>query len=225
MVYQNSVSLKEAYRVLEVLKANKFVTSAELSSKCNLNSTYVVLAIKLLKAHGYNIESIKGIAGGYIYHTEKRKIQRYKGERVRNRESKHLIELYNDKLKLKDIIEFSNRSKPTIYAQLKKNGLKPDRKRRNIEEYRYIEDMYNKGLSIKEIAKKLNIPDSYANKLIYTFVKGNRRNKINNRDKIKEYILNNKDVTGKEIARKFGISQATVTNLKKEILGIKRNRR
>lgn len=219
MLDSASVKLNDIYKVLNILKASKYVTSKEIADKCNINATYVVAAIRYLRQNGYNIETVQGATGGYIYHgKENIKLS----DNVTNKISKGIVDLYRDNVLTKDIKEVTNRNQQTIYYHLRKHRIKPNRKRRNIEEYRQIESLYNKGLSIKEIAKELNIPATYASKLVYVFVKGSRRHKIENREEIKQYIIDNPGITGKDIAKKFNVSEGTITYLKKELKGIRR---
>ena len=219
MINNASVKLNDIYKVLNILKASKYATSKEIADKCNINVSYVVAAIKYLRQNGYNIETVQGATGGYIYNgKENIKLN----DNVTSKVSKGIVDLYRNNVPTKDIKEVTNRNQQTIYYHLRKHRIKPNRKRRNIEEYKQIEELYNKGLSIKEIAKNLNIPDSYASKLVYVFVKGNRRHKIDNRNEIKKYIIDNPGITGKEIAQKFNVSEGTITYLKKELKGIRR---
>lgn len=219
MLDTSRVKLKDIYKVLYALKTNKYITRVELAIKVNLNVVYVTQAIKYLNENGYDIEVVQGANGGYIYHGKKRKII---VERKNKKINKGICALYNnDKITIREIQEITNRSKPAIYYQLNKNKIKLYKKPRkyNAED---IKKMYKEGISIKEISKKFNISYKTASSMLYRFVQGTRRHKINNREEIKQYIVNNKNITGKEIAKKFNVSEATITHLKNELKGIGR---
>lgn len=76
--------------------------------------------------------------------------------------------------------------------------------------------MYNQGLSIKEISNNLCITEKHTCCFLYRCVKGNRRNVINNKNEIIEYIKTSNE-SGKSIAKKFNVSEATISNLKRKM--------
>ena len=221
MLNTNGVKLKDIYKVLHVLKANKYVTRTELASKANVNIKYVTYAIQYLCRQQYNIEVVQGKNGGYIYDGKKKKIIL---ERKISKIDKGICDLYkDDNVKISDIEELTNRSRPAIYYQLNKHKIKLYKKPQKYDGG-IIKELYESGKSIKDIAYELNISYKLASSTIYRFVKGNRRHKIDNREEIKQYIVDNPNVRGREIAKKFNVSQGTITYLKRELKGIKRGK-
>lgn len=212
----DNIKLKDIYNIASILKANRCVTQKELEEKCNLNRIDVINIIKYLEKNGYTIENMQDVNGGYIYKYKEYKEQVKLREKVNEEISCGMVDLYKNNVLTKDIKEVSNRTQQTIYYHLRKHRIKPNRKRESVKEYE-IEKLYNKGLTIKQIANTLNITENYANNLIYKFIKGTRRHRIENREEIKKYIIDNPNISGKEIAQKYNVSPGTITYLKKEI--------
>ncbi|WP_055069089.1 helix-turn-helix transcriptional regulator [Clostridium massiliamazoniense] len=211
MVYYD---LEKTYLILDLLKRYKIVNRKKLASDVKTNISYVSESVKYLRKKGYIIESNSGYNGCYIY-KGKRKIKNE--DKLSDIEISGIKKLYQKGIKIKDIQSIINMSKVTVFYQLNKERVDLDRVKVKLDDDRdKIIRMYSQGLSIKEIAKNLGISEKRTGSVIYTCVKGNRRNVIDNKNEILEYIKTSTE-SGKEIAKKFNVSAATISNLKKEI--------
>ena len=133
-------------------------------------------------------------------------------------EVKGIKRLYKKGIKLNEIENVINTTRRSISYHLHKQKVIPNRRKFELYEDRKnkIIKMYNEGLSIKEIANNLNIDEKKACCILYRCVKGNRRKVIDNKEEIIEYIKKS-NKSGKEIAKKFNVSEGTISNLKKKI--------
>lgn len=212
MVYHN---LEKTYLILEVLKKYKIINRKKLADEINTNINYVTSSISYLRTKGYIIESIVGYDGCYEY-KGKRKIKN--DNKLNKIEVKGIKRLYEKGIKLNEIENVINTTRGSIFYHLHKQKIIPNRRKFELYEDKKnkIIKMYNEGLSIKEIANNLNIDEKKACCILYRCVKGNRRKVIKNKNEILEYIKNSNE-SGKEIAKKFNVSQGTISNLKKQL--------
>lgn len=210
MVYHN---LEKTYLILELLKKYKIINRDTLAKEVDTNINYVTGAIIYLRNKGYIIESIVGYDGCYEY---KGKIKN--DNKLNKIEVKGIKRLYKKGIKLNEIENVINTTRGSIFYHLHKQKVIPNRRKFELYEDRKnkIIKMYNEGLSIKEIANNLNIDEKKACCILYRCVKGNRRKVIDNKEEIIEYIKKS-NKSGKEIAKKFNVSEGTISNLKKKI--------
>ena len=214
MVYHN---LEKTYLILELLKKYKIIKRKKLADEINTNISYVTSSISYLRTKGYIIESIVGYDGCYEY-KGKIKNDNKLNNKLNKIEVKGIKRLYKKGIKLNEIENVINTTRGSIFYHLHKQKITPNRQKFELYEDRKnkIIKMYNEGLSIKEIANNLNIDEKKACCILYRCVKGNRRKVIKNKNEILEYIKNSNE-SGKEIAKKFNVSQGTISNLKKQL--------
>lgn len=165
-------NLYVAYKVLKVLKTYKNITRTEIVLKTNVNQSYITNSILLLREKGYRIDTINGMDGGYSYKGFIKEFNKNKNKKLSENEVKSIIKLYKDGVQVNDIMNITGKSKPCIFYQLNKNKINLDRNCaiNNI----LLNDLYEKGYSLKEISKMANIEYSLLTKNLYRYVTANR---------------------------------------------------
>lgn len=107
------------------------------------------------------------------------------------------------------------RNRGVVYSYLIRQGYDLSREsilKKHIDE---VEEMYKEGLSIKEIADKLNLTKNYVGTAIYNYIKADRRNKLTENTKkniIKD--IEKSELNQKEIAKKYNVSEAIISIIK-----------
>ncbi|WP_297436992.1 HTH domain-containing protein [uncultured Clostridium sp.] len=206
--------LERAYKILKILKTAKDITRTDLVIKSGINQTYITKSIEVLREKGYRIDTVMGGNGGYEYHGYEKQISE-KNYRLKDKEIKSIINLYKVGVGIKEIKEISNKSKESIFYNLKKKNIATNRKNK-VNEARYKE-LYEKGYSLKEIAEILGETYENVKSNIYRYIdSSNRKNKI---DKVKviEFIKENQGLKGKEISKILKVSESTISFYRKKI--------
>ena len=129
----------------------------------------------------------------YIRELEKEgKVQKRKERNIKKKENKEkTIELYNEGIDIKEIAKRLNTSHVTInkyIRELKEEGKIQKRKRKSInkgENKKKTLELYNEGIDIEEIAKRLNVSDA----TIYNYMRELKEERYKNE---KEKVLRKK---------------------------------
>lgn len=167
-------NLEKTYLVLELLKKYKVINREKIASEVGTNVNYVTGAITYLRSKGYIIESNIGYDGCYEY---KGKIEVRTDKKLDKIQIKGIKELYKKGVKINEIEGIVNTTRASVFYHLHKQKVKLNRRKFELYEDRkkQVIKMYNEGLSIKEIANKLDIDEKKACCILYRCVKGNRR--------------------------------------------------
>lgn len=198
-------------KILNYLKSSKMTNARKLASEFNVNRDTVLNAVRVLNKKGHIIELTKGRPGGIRYIGKSPR----NNKKLNHKERLWIIRGYSEGASVKDLTEVLNVSRYCIYYTIKTNNIEPNRKKLN-DKKSIISKLYYKNYSLQEISEETGVAVKYLKNKMYTFVEGNRRNKVD-RKKIKGYIISNPNLTGKEIAARFKVSEATVSIVKKSI--------
>lgn len=119
-----------------------------------------------------------------------------------------IVNAYVAGMSLKDIQKKFGVTKRRIYSSLKKNNVEPNRRKVITQEF--VDDVvesYESGMPLKDIYDKYNCR---CDMIIYKNKKGNRINYLTDEDK--DYISKNyKKLKNREIAKKIGVTDATIS--------------
>ena len=156
------------------------------------------------------------------------KVQRRKKNKKEENKEKTL-ELYNQGIHIEEIAKRLNMSHVTInkyIRELEKEGKVQKRKERNIKKKENKEktiELYNEGIDIKEIAKRLNTSHVTINKYIRELkeegkIQKRKRKSINKGENKKKTLeLYNEGIDIEEIAKRLNVSDATIYNYMREL--------
>ena len=190
-------------KILELY--NQGLEIKEIAKRLNISDTTIYKYIKELKEEG--------------------RIQKRKTLAKKDINKEETLELYNSKMKVKEIAKKLNVSVVTIRTYIKElkeegkvqNNGKEERKEEALE-------LYNQGLEIKEIAKRLNVTSVTINTYIKELIEEGRIQERKNlkqrkKEEKKEEVLRlcKQGIKTKEIAKKLNLADSTIHRYIREL--------
>ena len=186
-------------KILELY--NQGLEIKEIAKRLNISDTTIYKYIKELKEEG--------------------RIQKRKTLAKKDINKEETLELYNSKMKVKEIAKKLNVSVVTIRTYIKElkeegkvqNNGKEERKEEALE-------LYNQGLEIKEISKRLNVTAVTINTYIKELIEEGRieeRKNLKQRKKEEVLRLYNQGIETKEIAKKLNLAYSTIHRYIREL--------
>ena len=243
-LYNQGLEIKEIAKSLKVPVGSINVCTRKLKKEGIIQSRGLIKNIekekakeKILKLYNSKVgtEEIAkalniSLPTMYRYIRELREEGKFKGIKKKEERKEKTLELYNQGIEVKEIAKRLNVTVETINTYIKeleeegrvekrKTLRKTSKKEENKEK---ILELYNQGLEIKEIAKRLNISDT----TIYKYIKElkeegriQKRKTLAKKDINKEETLElyNSKMKVKEIAKKLNVSVVTIRTYIKEL--------
>ena len=133
---------------------------------------------------------------------------------------KQIVDLYQNGVAFSEILKKLNVTPHSVYAALKKAGIKPKnqqplhRLKIKPEDLKQIKDLYDSGMTIYEIAKKLGVTHQAISLIFKKLGIESRTSKKLTPEQEKEVIeLYNNGMEIEKIAKKFGVSYVTTNKV------------
>ena len=243
-LYNQGLEIKEIAKSLKVPVGSINVCTRKLKKEGIIQSRGLIKNIEKEKAKEKILKLYNSKAGTeeiakalnislptmYRYIRELREEGKFQGIKKKEERKEKTLELYNQGIEVKEIAKRLNVTVETINTYIKeleeegrvekrKTLRKTSKKEENKEK---ILELYNQGLEIKEIAKRLNISDT----TIYKYIKElKEEGRIQKRKTLAKKDINKEETLGlynskmkvKEIAKKLNVSVVTIRTYIKEL--------